>query len=881
MQHALHRLLAPTSVALVGASARPGAIGRVVLENLLRGGFHGPIHVVNPKRREVLGSAAVRSLRAIGAPVDLAIVATPAAVVPTVIDDAAAAGVGCVLIVTAPPGEARAAKRWLGEIAARARASGVRIVGPGAFGVLRTGIGLNATYADVAPTPGRIALVSQSGAVATAMLDFAAPIDIGFSTVIAPGSEIDVDVGELLDALAVDVDTDGILLYVETIAHARHFLSALRGAARAKPVVVLKAGRSRSAAHADDTPGEDQVAGAALHRAGTLRVDTYTQLFAAARALAAGRIPRGDRLAIVANGRGAAMLAADRAADLGLPLASLEAATLAALDGILPGESTRGNPVDVRGHGTAAQFGGALAAVLGDAGVDAAIVLAVPRPIDTPMAMARAAADAARASHKPVLGAWLGSVDGHGERAALEAGGIANFYTPENAVEALAYLAAYRRNQEWLLEAPASRPVDEAPDLARAERVRARVAAAGATTLAPDDAIDLLAAFGIAHAPAAAVTSVDEARAVARRLRYPVMLAADASHPHQRTLATSAPALEREYAKLAAAGGSMRVMAVPRVTGARPFAIRVHVDPVFGPVITMGAAAYFGSARGATMLPPLSPRLAGDLVDACGAPARALDPASRAALARMALAVSAIVAALPWVVRMRLEPVAVGGGEAVVADAAIEVDVARAGVARYAHMAIHPYPLELEGELELGSARLFVRPMRPEDVDLERAFVAGMSDNTRYLRFFYQLHELTPQMLARFTQVDYDRELALVAMPRDAAGRVEPAFAAVARFIRAADRDTAEFAIVVGDAWQGRGLGRAMMERLIAAARDNGVRRVEGAVLRANGNMLRFTAGLGFAIREDPENPEQVIVALDLKPSLDEERRNSGRSRAV
>lgn len=863
MQHALHRLLAPASVALVGASARPGAIGRVVLENLRRGGFRGPLHAVNPKRRTVLGTTAVASLRAIGAPVDLAIVATPAAAVPGVLDDAVAAGVGSVLIVTAPPGDAPAAQRWLGELAARVRPSGVRIAGPGAFGVVRTGIGLNATYADVAATPGRLALVSQSGAVATAMLDFAAPIDIGFSTVIATGGEIDVDTGELLDALAGDVDTDGILLYVETIAHARHFLSALRAAARAKPVIVLKAGRSRAARPDDDTPGEDDVADAALHRAGTVRVGTYTQLFAAARALAAGRIPRGERLAIVANGRGPAMLAADRAADLGLPLASLGAATLTALDALLPGESARGNPVDVRGHATAARFGGALAAVLGDANVDAAIALAVPRPIDTPMALAHAAAEAARASPKPVLGAWLGSVDRHGERAALEAGGIANFYTPENAVEALAYLAAYRRNQEWLLEAPASRPVDEPPDLARAGRVRARAAAAGATTLVPDDAIDLLAAFGIAHAPATAVASVDEARAAARRLRYPVVLATNPPEP-RRTVVASATALVREYAKLATAGTSMRVMAVPRVAGARPFAIRVHVDPTFGPVITMGAAAYFGSARGATMLPPLSPRLAGDLVDACGAPARALDRASHAALARMALAVSAVVAALPWVVRMRLEPVAVGGGEAVVADAVIDVDAGRAAVAHYAHMAIHPYPLELEGEVAVGGARLFVRPMRPEDVDLERAFVAGLSDNTRYLRFFYQLHELTPQMLARFTQVDYDRELALVAMPRDAAGRVEPAFAAVARYIRATDRDTAEFAIVVADAWQGRGLGHAMMERLVAAARDQGVRRLEGAVLRGNANMLRFVAGLGFVARDDADDPEQVIVSRDL-----------------
>jgi acetyltransferase len=865
MHHALSTLLAPSSVALVGASARPGALGRIVFENLRAGGFGGAVYAVNPQRRRVFDAPAYPTLRAIGRPVELAVIATPPDVLPAVLDDAAAAGVRAAVIITAaPPGDPRAARQWIGEVARRAKANGIRVVGPGAFGVVRTDLGLNATFSDVAAIGGRLALVSQSGAVCTAMLDFASPMGIGFSTVVTLGEGVDVGFGELLDALLTDNATDGILMYIEDVGNARRFMSALRAAARVKPVVVLKAGRSVADTPGDGAPSEDDVFDAAMRRAGTVRVGTYTQLFAAARALAMGRIPRGDRVAIVANGRGAALLAADRALDVGVTLATLAAPTLARLENVLPDESTRGNPVDVRGTASPARYAAALEAVLADTGVDAAVALAVPRPIAGPLAFAKAAADAARASRKPVLGAWLGSVDRHDARAALEAGGIANFYTPENAVEALSYLVAYRRSQEWLLEAPASQADAQAPDFARAEALRRRLVRARDARLDAGDACALLGAFDIAHAAAKRADSLDAARAAAREFHYPVMVVRDAT-PAQRALAATPRALAHEFARLAGDGAPLRVVAATRLVGARAFAIRVGIDPVFGPVISMGAAAFFARARPAVMLPPLSRRLALDLVGASGPAARELDAASRDALARLALKVSTLVASLPWVRRMTLEPVAVAEGKAIVADACIEVDATRVASPHYAHMAIHPYPAELEGDVTLADGRrLRVRPIRPEDAELERSFVNALSDNTRYLRFFYQLHELTPHMLARFTQVDYDREIALVAMPRDADGRARDEFVAVARYIRAADGDAAEFAIVVADAWQGRGLGGRLMQRLCDAARGNGVRRLRGSVLRANAPMLRFVAALGFTARDDPEDAEQLVVTLDL-----------------
>ena len=666
-----------------------------------------------------------RSLTAIGEAVDLAVIATPRRTQwPQCSTMRRLAGIRMAALITAAPaGEPHAAARWRAAIATRARERGIRLLGPGAFGVTRTGIGLNATFSDVAALPGRLGLIAQSGAVCTSMLDFAAPMGIGFSSVLSLGDEIDIDVAALLDALVADADTDAILVYVEDVCAARHFLSALRAAARAKPVVVLKAGRSLARAPADGVPGEDEVFDAALRRAGTVRVHTYAQLFAAARALAAGRMPRGERVAIVANGRGPALLAADRAHDLGVPLAALEPSTLAALEPVLPGESVRGNPLDVRGTAGVERYRTAIAAVLADRNVDAVIALHVPRPAASPMAMARAVAEAAAHPTSRC------SPHGSGRPSAVTCtqrcsdGGVANFYTPENVVEAVSYLAAYRRNQQWLLEAPSSQAEIATPDFAAAEAIRTRQPRA--QWLAAGDTAALLDAFGIPHLTAAVVRTVEDARAAAHALHYPVVLVRDGDDP-RRAVVADARMLARDFVRLDDGVSALRLVATPRVDVAHAFAIGVHVDPAFGPVITLAAASYSLRSRAPPMLPPLSLRLARDLVDGSAGAADDVSDASRDALARVLLQVSAMVCALPWARRIVLEPVIVGDGRAMVAEARIDVDPQRSAVGRYAHMAIHPYPHELEGDLALADgATLFVRPIRPEDAVREQRFVGG------------------------------------------------------------------------------------------------------------------------------------------------------------
>ena len=888
-RHYLQPLVMPTSVALVGASQRPGSLGRTVFENLLAAGYEGELLAVNPKHKMILGHRAARSLAAIAKPVDLAVIAVPCDQVVDVILQGGAAGLKAAVILTTRPVGLAAARQWERAVAAAAAKHRVRFVGPESFGVIRTDIGLNATVGSMQPLRGRLALVAQSGAVCSALLDFAKPAGIGFSSVVALGNAFDVDFGELLDVLLLDPTTDGILLYVETVRDARRFLSALRTAARTKPVVVLKSGRGGDAADAwgpGAAPSADTVFDAALQRAGTVRVRTYSQLFAAARVIALGRSVAGGRLAVVTNGRGPELMAADRALDAGVQLAVFTADTVARLDAVLPPESSRDNPLDVGGNASPRQIAEAVGTVLADANTDAVLALHVPLPAAPGTDAARAVATVARGSSKLVLAAWLGSIDHTEARQALEAGGIADFFTPENAVDAFSFLAAYRRNQQWLLEVPPPQPEPEPLDLAAAERVRERARAGERTVLSDPETHALLTAFGL-PAPLTLVASTRAAVvAAARKTGFPVALKLHSetiAHPHHvvRTrlnLRTRAMVL-RAYAEMLDEAqertgtrwtSGFVVQKMVTLRHAREVAIGAHTDPVFGPVITFGNGGLNAvvEREKAVMLPPLSRRLALDLIAGTrtakylGAfrefPAADLEP-----LVRMLLQLSALVCALPWVRELELNPVQVTALGAAVVDARIVVDPRiRTMPEGYRHMAIHPYPIELVGDARLrDGAVINVRPIRPEDAELERAFVAGLSEESRYFRFFYRLHELTPAMLARFTQIDYDRELALVAVA-DTGG--VPSFVGVARYITNPDQESAEFAVVVADAWHGRGVARVLMERLIGCAQRRGLRRMEGAVLKNNHNMLKFTAALGFVAHDDPSSSDQVAVVREL-----------------
>lgn len=878
-RHRLAALLAPTSVALVGATEREGALGRIVWQNLAAGGLRGSLSAVNPKYKSVFGQRCHARLRDLPAPPDLAVFVTPARTIPALIEEAGAAGIRAAVVLSSGFGETGEPGRKLQrEMLAAARRRGVRILGPNCLGLMRTDTGLNATFSPVAALPGKLALVSQSGAICTAILDWARPAGVGFSSVVSLGGAADVDFGEALDFLIADPQTDAILMYVEGVSDARRFVSALRVAARSKPVVALKVGRFAAgtkavSSHTGALVGSDAVFDAALRRCGTVRVKSYIQLFASARLLATRRLPAGERLAVLTNGGGPGVMAADCAAENGVPLAQFSAQTLARLDAALPAQWSRGNPVDIVGDAPPQRFAEATAAVLADPGVDALLAMYSPVAVTTPAAAAEAVLAGAAGSTKPLLAAWLGDINPNATRDYLEAHGVPNFYTPETAVEAFSFLCAYQRNQLQLMEVPAAlaEATEPAPDLAAAIAIRDAALAAGRTLLTEAEAKDLLRAFGLAVPPSPAVATREAAIAAARDIGFPVALkihSPDITHKtevggvrlnlhNEDMVAEAFDSVLRDARRLrpqARLEGAV-VQPMLRFGHQREVLVGVATDPVFGPVITFGAGGVSVEAvrDTAVALPPLNAVLARELVDRTRvarllAAYRDVPAADLEALCTLLVGVSRMVCALPWLAEMDLNPVLAHPGGAAIADARVVIDPARlAAPPRYGHMAIHPYPVELEGTLRLRDGTpVPVRPIRPEDAALEKRFFEGLSERSRYQRFLNQMAQLPPQMLARFTQLDYDRELALVALdpgPGETAGE----FIGVGRYAPNADGETAEFALTVADAWQGRGVGRALLERICECARAAGYRTLYGHILNANRDMLGLAEQLGFA----------------------------------
>ena len=890
-RHALASLLAPTSVALVGATEREGALGRLVWQNLAAGGLRGALSPVNPKHKQVFGQRCYARLRDLAQPPDLVVLVTPAQTIPSLLEEAGAAGVRAAVVLSSGFGEAGDAGRALqAEAVAAARRHGLRMIGPNCLGLMRTDAGLNATFSPVAALPGRLALLSQSGAICGAILDWAKPSGVGFSSVVSLGAAADVDFGELLDFLIADPATDAVLMYVEGIRDARRFISALRVAARAKPVVVLKVGRHASgtraaASHTGALMGSDAVFDAALRRGGTVRVRTYTQLFAAARILAAGHAPAGERLAIITNGGGPGVMAADSAADNGVPLAQLSKATIELLNQKLPPQWSRGNPIDIVGDAPPQRFADATSAALADPGVDALLVMYSPVAVTPPDAAARAVAAAARGSKKPVIAAWLGDISPNRTRSYLEEQGLPNFYTPENAVEAFSFLCAYRRNQAQLLEAPgalSNAPRQPQVDLGAVNAIRDRVLAEKRTILTEHEAKAMLALFGLPVPRTIVAADCAAAVAAAGELGYPVAIkihSPDITHKSDvggvrlnlQNAQMVASAFDDMLLHVRALQPAARiegaaVQPMLRYPDAREVLVGIATDRVFGPAISFGAGGVAVEALRdtAVALPPLNGVLARELIGRTRvarllAKHRDVPAADAGALEAILEGVSQMACALPWLSEMDLNPVIAHPGGAMIADARIVIDPSRLQAPpRYGHMAIHPYPAELEGELRLrDGTRVAVRPIRPEDAAPEQRFFDALSERSRYQRFMNQMAHLPPQMLARFTQLDYDRELALVALAPD--GRE---FIGVGRYAPNADGETAEFALTIADAWQGRGIGRALLERLCDCARAAGYRTLYGHILHANREMLELAERLGFT--KSGSDGELISVARAL-----------------
>ena len=891
-KHYLQKIFEPQSVAVVGASDRENAVGAQVLRNIRESGFAGEIYPVNPKHAEVQGIKAYASITDIDHPIDLVVIAIPAPAIPGVMQECGEHGVGAAVVLSAGFGEiGKRGQALQNEIVDIARTHDIPLVGPNCLGVIRPRVGLNATFAKSGVETGHVALVAQSGAFCTALLDWADSNGFGFSAVASLGATADVGFGDVLDYLAVDPETKSILLYVEGISDARSFMSGLRVAARLKPVIVVKSGRNESGtraavSHTGAMIGGDDVFDAAIKRAGAVRVLTVNQLFAAAHTLASGTRVEGPRLAIVTNGGGPGVMAADRASDLNVPLAELSNQTIDRLSTVLPQHWSHSDPVDILGDADSTRYQAATEIVLADKNVDGLLVLLTPQAMTDPTACAEGVVTAARESQKPVLACWMGANLVKEGRQRFAAAGIPQFSSPEAGVDAFGYLACYRRNQKALLQAPTPLSKHREPDVDGARLIIEHAMGERRYTLSNAEAKAVLKAFHIPTSPSINVNSAADALVAAEGVGLPVAMKINSPDITHKSDVGGVRLNIREPRSVRTAFREMmdRVKAQApqaRVTGvtiepmlerphAREIMIGIAHDPVFGPVISFGAGgtAVEIFADSQVALPPLNEYLSHDLIRGTRSARylnqfRNLPAADIGQLTDVLQRISEIACELPEVQELDINPLLVDEDGVIAVDARIVVAPPKTSTARYGHMAIHPYPPELETTWQLPDGTdVSVRPIRPEDAGIEQDFVQKLSAESKYFRFMQSMEKLTPLMLARFTQIDYDREMALIAVINE--DKPDAHILGVVRYVSNPDKQSCEFALTVADAWQQKGIGRQLMQRLMTVARDRGIEIMEGEVLAHNSKMLRLCEKLGFRTVHRPDEPDVVEVRRHL-----------------
>jgi acetyltransferase len=866
----LDSIFRPRSVVLIGASARAGAIGGIVLRNLRQGGFKGGIYPVNPKHRSLDGLESFASVAALPEAPDLAVIATPAPTVPGLVAELAARGTRGVVVITAGFGGAEGAKLRQAMLDA-ARPALLRIVGPNCLGVMLPPIGLNASFSHLNPAAGGIALVAQSGAIIASIIDWAAPRGLGFSHLVSLGDMADVDFGDMLDYLATDPAVAAILLYMEQVTQARKFMSAARLAARAKPVIVIKPGRHAESAravasHTGALAGADLVYDAAFRRAGLLRVYDLEELFDAAETVANCRPPRDDRLAILTNGGGIGILATDALMDNHGRLAALSPETLARLDGALPAAWSRGNPVDIVGDADGARYAAALDILLREPTADAILVLNCPTALAAGAESAKAVAERAAGATLPVLTSWVGGAAAAEAQRLFAARRVPSFDTPEDAVRAFMHLVNYRRGQEQLMQTPPALGGQAPADRGKAAEIVRRALAEGRDMLSGPEAMALIGAYNIPVNPIEIAATPEAAGAIAAKLGAPValkILSPEISHKSDvggvvldlsgaDAVAGAARQMRERVAQLQPRARIAGFTVEPMVRRPRAYELILGLgdDAQFGPVILFGQGGVATEilADRAVALPPLNLALARELMERTrihrllrGFRDRA--PVDLDAVAAALLQLSHLAADLPEVAELDINPLLADSGGVIALDARVRVrPPERPGTARFA---IRPYPEELEETVALPAGRrLRLRPVRPED---EPAFVrafARLSPRTVRLRFFAPLKEMSHALAARLTQIDYEREMALLLTDADGAGDI----LGVVRLMADPDNSRAEFAIVVRDDMAGQGLGTLLMQKIVAYGRGRGIREIFGDVLAENETMLDLCRRLGFAV---------------------------------
>jgi acetyltransferase len=885
-QHPLDAIFTPRSVAVIGATDRAGSVGRAVLWSLVSSPFGGTVYPVSDKRSSVLGIKAYKSVADLPEPVDLAVVITPAATVPAIIGDCVAAGVRGAIVISAGFKEhGEQGKELERQILERIHGTGLRLIGPNCLGVMNPISGLNATFASTIARPGNVGFISQSGALCTAILDWAHKEMVGFSSFVSVGSMLDVDWGDLIDYLGNDPRTQSIIMYMESVGDARSFLSAAREVSLNKPIIVIKAGRTDAAAqaaasHTGSLTGSDEVLEAAFRRCGVLRVQTIADLFYMAEVLAKQPRPKGPRLAIVTNAGGPGVLAADGLLSNGGQLAQLSAESMEALNQLLPPHWSHNNPIDVLGDALPERYAKVIDIAAHDPNIDGLLAITCPQGMAEPSATAEHLRPYAHSTGKPVLASWMGGTDIAAGVEILNQAGIPTFQFPDTAARLFCYMWRYSYALRGLYETPVLRgEADEGPDRTRAQQIIGQARDAGRVLLTEVESKQLLAAYGLPTVPTEIAKSEDEAAVRAGAIGYPVVLKLFSETITHKTDVGGVQLNLRDEAAVRAAYRAIQ-SAVRDKAGDQHFLgvtvqpmlklegyeliVGSSIDAQFGPVLLFGTGGQLVEVfkDRSLALPPLNTTLARRMMEQTQVftaleGVRGRKPVDLAALEEFLVRFSHLVVEQPRIREIDINPVLASPERIVALDARVVLHGAEIPDEQLPRPAIRPYPVQYvqPWKMKNGNA-VTIRPIRPEDEPLLIRLHQVLSERTVYLRYFQPLklsQRTAHERLTRICFIDYDREMVLVVEQKKEDGH--PEIIAIGRLSKLrGGSNEAELAVLVDDRYQGQGLGTELYRRLIAVARDEKLKRVVSTILAENREMRAICQKLGFRMESDLED---------------------------
>ncbi len=885
----LDRVFAPNSVAVIGATERDGSVGRTVLQHLQNTGFPGTIYPVNPRRKTVLGLQSVPSVQDIGKNIDLAVITIPIAQVPKAVEQCAA--IGCAGAVILSSGGKELGNKGL-EIESKIRCTaaycGVRIIGPNCVGIVSTKAQLNATVSNQIPLSGKLALISQSGAICTTIVDMARRKNIGFSYIVSLGSMLDVDIGDMIDFLGSRSDVSSIVMYVESLSNFRKFMSAARSVARIKPIIVLKSGRSEVGAraarsHTGAMTGVDAIYDAAFERVGIVRVKTFEELFDCAEILAKQPRPPSPKLAIMTNAGGLGVIAMDALADYGLEPAQLYPETIEKLNEFLPDHWSRCNPVDILGDASSERYRRSAEVLLQAEEVQGLLCIHVPQAISKPLHVAEELVDVFAGTNFPVFTAWIGGDESVQARTVFHDANIPTFDTAERAVRAFMDLYRYAQNLEAIQEVPPKLPRKLDVDRERAEEIIRSGCESRIPYLTELDAKRLLAAYGLPVNTTRLAQTPTEAVHLSREIGYPVVLkiqSKDILHKSEAkcvllNLRNDTEVVEGYKDILASAAHYNPRACIEGVTVQRmlpkpeyEIILGVRKDRDFGPIIIFGMGGIFTEVYQdrSIGLPPLNRLLAKRMMKQTKVYRllrgyRSIPAANLLAMEEALIRLAHLASDFAYIEELDINPLICIGQEIVTLDARVVLNPEPEAPTPF-HLVISAYPNQYESyATSKNGLDIFIRPIKPEDAPLLTDFFKTLSPQTVYFRFFHSMKHLPKDMLVRFTQVDYDREIALVALHESEGGEE---MLGAARVIKEHHTNSGEFAVLVSDSWQGQGIGAALLKNCLIIAQERGLQKVWGCVMSGNTQMLALGKKLGFDIKRDRGSTD-FILSIDLQ----------------